>query len=311
MRPSIPRVLNCKSKVTKCSKDDCLKHKKDMHAIFIDDLSELEAIDLKKQLTLDPVVRSAPLNYHERTGMILPPNSILQKNLTKIETFAAENKMKVNAKKTNIMLFNTSKNYDFPPEFKLSDGEYLGVLSESRLLGVQIQTNLKWDSNTATIYKKAMKKMWLLRRMRNLGLENFTILDFYLKEIRPLTEHGVVAWNSGLTKAQIREIEKIQKVAFRIIFDNHFDSYESACKGLNLPTLQERRTTLCTSFAIKLFKSTRRDEFFTVLEPKSTRSKPKLVLEERSRTSRNFNAPHNYLNRLVNENSEKIMKSMS
>ena len=107
----------------------------------------MEAIDLKKQLTLDPVVRSAPLNYHERTGMILPPNSILQKNLIKIETFAAENKIKINAKKTNIMLFNTSKNYDFPPEFKLNDGEYLGVLSESRLLGVQIQTNLKWDSN--------------------------------------------------------------------------------------------------------------------------------------------------------------------
>ena len=46
--------------------------------------------------------------------------------------------MKINAKKTNIMLFNTSKNYDFPPEFKLNDGEYLGVLSEARLLGVQI-----------------------------------------------------------------------------------------------------------------------------------------------------------------------------
>ena len=44
--------------------------------------------------------------------------------------------------------------------------------------------------------------MWLLRRMKLLKLEPELIFDYYVKEVRPLLEQGVVVWNSGLTKAQ-------------------------------------------------------------------------------------------------------------
>ena len=50
-------------------------------AVYIDDLSELEAINLKKQLVIDPVVRPQPLCYHERTSHILGPSQLLQSNL--------------------------------------------------------------------------------------------------------------------------------------------------------------------------------------------------------------------------------------
>ena len=130
-----------------------------------------------------------------------------------------------------------------------------------------------------------------------------------LKEIRPLTEHGVVAWNSGLTKSQIRDIEKIQKAALIIILADQYQSYDSACQTLNLQSLEDRRLKLCTNFAIKLFLSPRRDQFFTVLEFRpNRRGKHKLVLEELCRTQRNYNAPHNYLSRLVNQNSEQILR---
>ena len=48
-----------------------------MHALYIDDLSEAEAIELKKQLVDDPVQRPFPLNYHERTQHVLPAGIIL------------------------------------------------------------------------------------------------------------------------------------------------------------------------------------------------------------------------------------------
>ena len=311
IRPAIPReYLNCPLKQTKCRKDDCVKHRKDIHALYIDDLSELEAINLKEQLVTDLQNRPLPLNFHERFGKVLKDDSTLQKNLTKIQNFTLNNRMKINEKKSKVMLFNMSKSLDFPPEFKFKDGDFLEVLTETRLLGVQLHRNLKWDSNTGILYKKAMKKMWLIRRMKILGLEANIILEYYLKEIRPLTEHGVVAWNSGLTKSQSKQIEKIQKVAFKIILSHKYQTYEAACKSLCLPTLSQRRTKLCINFAVNLFRSSRRDEFFTVLKQKpTTRGKQKLVLEEISRTSRNYNAPHNYLSRLVNENSERILKN--
>ena len=70
LRPQIPRILfntECKFKLEKCTTEQCVKHAKDMHVIYIDDLSEAEAIDLKKQLVKDPLQRPFPLNYPERT----------------------------------------------------------------------------------------------------------------------------------------------------------------------------------------------------------------------------------------------------
>ena len=41
-----------------------MKHTKYMHALYIDDLSEAEAIELKRRLMNDPEQRPLPLNYH-------------------------------------------------------------------------------------------------------------------------------------------------------------------------------------------------------------------------------------------------------
>ena len=71
-----------------------------MHALYIDDLTEGEGINLKKQLIPDPVQQPFPLNFHERNQQILPAGSILQINLNKIEEFTQKNKMKINESKS-------------------------------------------------------------------------------------------------------------------------------------------------------------------------------------------------------------------
>ena len=45
--------------------------------------------------------------------------------------------------------------------------------------------------------------------MKALRLESHLIVDYYLKEIRPVTEHAFVTWNSGLTLYQVKKLEKI------------------------------------------------------------------------------------------------------
>ena len=67
--------------------------------------------------------------------------------------------MKINKEKSNIMLFNSSRKYDFPPEVYFSDGVKLEVLSEVKLVGVVISDDLKWQRNTDYITKKAMQKI--------------------------------------------------------------------------------------------------------------------------------------------------------
>jgi hypothetical protein len=313
LRPHIPRLTlktACKQKRIKCKTEGCTKHAKDLHALYIDDLSEAEAIELKNRLIVDPVQRPYPLNYHERTKHILPTNSILQQNLVKIENFTVNNLMRINERKSKVMIFNKSRKYDFPPELSFKNGEILECLEEAKLLGILLNSSLKWNSNTAAMYSKAMSKMWLIRRMKMLKLEPDIIFDYYSKEIRPLVEQGVVVWNSGLTKAQVKDLEKIQKIAFLIILGEEYSSYDVACQNFNVDTLSSRRTTLCTNFAVKLYKSQRSDQFFNPPDNTlNTRNEKQLVKENICRTTRCYNAPHNYLARLVNKNVTKIEKT--
>ena len=185
---------------------------KNMHALYIDDLTEAVAVDLKKQVVQDPVIRPYPLNYHERKQQILPAGSMLQKKLDKIENFTHANQMKINECKSKVMIFNQSKKYDFPPEFSFANGEILDCMEETKLLGILLNTSLKWNSNCHAIYTNAMSRMWLLRRMKLLNLEPQLIFDYYLKEIRSLAEQGVVVWNSGMTKYLANELEKFRRL---------------------------------------------------------------------------------------------------
>ena len=64
--------------------------------------------------------------------------------------------MLINKKKTQVILFNHSKKYDFPPEVSFDDGTLLEVISETSLLGVVISDNLKWNRNVRQSPAKIM-----------------------------------------------------------------------------------------------------------------------------------------------------------
>ena len=144
-----------------------------------------------------------------------------------------------------------------------------------------------------------------------INLEPQIILEYYLKEIRVLAEQGVPIWNSGLTVQLIRDLERIQKVALKIILADKYETYENACKIFNLEKMSDRRLAISTNYAIKLFKSDRSTQFFTHANQKTNqRHGNRLVVEKMSRTRRCHNAPHNYLSRLVNLNAEKIRRTL-
>ena len=94
----------------------CQQEEKTDKKIYIDDLSELEVVALKKTLVkMDPAF-IGPLNYHERCGFVLPTDkSILQHKLMDIQEFTHRNMMMVNKKKTMVMPFNFTLKYDFIP----------------------------------------------------------------------------------------------------------------------------------------------------------------------------------------------------
>ena len=88
------------------------------HWKYVDDLTVAEAINLKRTLINDDEERLVkPLTYHNRTNQVLQnERSKVQKQLNDLDEYAQENEMRVNRKKTKVMLFNTAKKQDFTPK---------------------------------------------------------------------------------------------------------------------------------------------------------------------------------------------------
>ena len=117
--------------------------------------------------------------------------------------------MRINPKKSNTILFNKSRKWDFPPELSFSDKINLQYVSHLKLVGVVVSEDLHWERNMQYICEKSMQRMWTLRRMKLLKLDEDIILDTYMKEIRSILEVALPVWHGGLTVKQSRDIERV------------------------------------------------------------------------------------------------------
>ena len=210
-----------------------------------------------------------------------------------------KNKLVINQKKTNVLNFTKSRKWSFPPEVKFTDGTLIECVRETKLVGVVLSDDLSWHKNTKFICQKARRKIWILRRMVELDLDPFVMLDIYHKEVRSIVEMAVPAWHPGLTKIQTKDIERIQKISFKIILGQNYVNYEHACNYLSEKTLEERRQKLCLKFAQKNLKSD--NSFFeTLVTSVNTRHKSNIVREFKCRTTRYQNSSLPYLAKLLN-----------
>ena len=173
-----------------------------MHAKYVDDLLLARSINLREKLVYNPnIVFNSPVNYRQRHCQELPENP-LQSDLLSLEKYSEEHEMVINRKKTNVMLFNVAKDYDFMPQLSLSNmenGEHLDVVDSTKLLGVMIRSDLKWNENTDYICKKGYARLWVLRRLKFLGATIEEMFDIYMKQIRLVLELAVPLWHTGIT----------------------------------------------------------------------------------------------------------------
>ena len=215
------------------------------------------------------------------------------------ELFAKENRLIINKQKTKVISFIKSRKYDFPPEISFADGTNIEYVEEIKLLGVIVSQDLRWNKNCNYICQKARAKLWILRRMMKLKITIYQLFDIYTKEIRSILEYAVPVWHSGLTIQQSRDIERVQKLAMKIILQGAYKNYQLACDTFSTQTLQERRVKLCKKFSLKNLKS--ENCLFQKLEKKvNTRQKSNLVKEYSCNTRRFQNSSIPYLSKLLN-----------
>ena len=211
-----------------------------------------------------------PLNYHERTQMVLDPSeNLLQIELDRFHRETTENNFVTNKKKTFVMVFNPSKKYTFSPQFKLGDSQILQTTSCHKILGLKIQSE-----QFTQMTKKASNTIWLLRRMKQLGIDEATITNYWKSEGRCHLEFCAPVWSGGITVAQARDLARVQRRAVAAITGSWREDYAAACSRLGIEEdLGSRRLQMCRTFAHKTATNSRHQDLFTQLDnPHQTRS---------------------------------------
>ena len=130
--------------------------------------------------------------------------------------------MRINYKKTKVILFNSRRKYDFQPEIKNDEGDILEVEEEMKLLGLKISSDLSWHSNTKFICMKGYSRLWMLRNLKKVGANIWDMKDIYEKQVRSVLEMAVPVWEAGLTKSESNQIERVQRTACAIILGTKY-----------------------------------------------------------------------------------------
>ena len=123
---------------------------------YVDDQTQGEVVRLDSDLSLF-LDQRAPRLFHDRHRHTLPPDqSLLQTRLNQIDEYTKVHQLKIKKDKTKIMSFNFSKKYDFLPKMSIGENK-LEVVQSTKLLGVILSSDLKWNQHTEYITKKGKK----------------------------------------------------------------------------------------------------------------------------------------------------------
>ena len=179
--------------------------------------------------------------------------SDIQRHLDSINQWIKDNNMRINSKKSKELNICFSKSRPVLQPLMI-DNAPLDSVQSAKLLGIWIQSDLRWDLHVETICSKASKRLYALRCLKRSGAPAKDLGTVYCCFIRPIIEYACPVWHSSLPNVLSDDLERIQKRATRIMLPEL--SYKERLAELKLPTLYERRDELCRRF----YKTIRRPE---------------------------------------------------
>ena len=169
--------------------------------------------------------------------------------------------MKINETKTKCMIFNYTNNFQFTTRLSINE-KPIEVIKTTRLLGTVIQDDLRWDSNTKELVRKANARMELLRRVASFNPPIDDLKIIYVMYVRSILEFSATVWHSSLTEENRNDLERVQKTALKVILGQRYKTYKNALNLLNLETLDERREILSLNFAKRTSKHPKLNKMF-------------------------------------------------
>ena len=149
------------------------------------------------------------------------------------------NNLLLNQKKTQEMIvdFRRKKKGTAPP-LRIG-GECVERVASFRFLGVHIQEDLSWETNTKAILKRAQQGLHFLRILKKYQLNQRLLVSYYRSTVESILTYCIGVWFPSCTKAERAALQRVVKTAQRII-------------GCPLPSLEDIHSARSLKKATKI-----------------------------------------------------------
>ena len=141
------------------------------------------------------------------------------------------NNLALNTSKTKELVIDyRRKSTDIPP--LVISGDCVERASNFRFLGVHLDEDLTWSTNTSAIVKKAHQRLHFLRVLRNNKLPQELLVSFYRCSIESILTYCMNVWFGSCTVAERSALQRVVNTAQKIIgcpLPPLADLYSSRC----------------------------------------------------------------------------------
>ena len=133
-----------------------------------------------------------------------------------VANWSNRNRVKLNTDKCKeLRISSVSVSHDFPPV--VIGGECIKVVTDAKLLGVTISSDLSWNAHITEVIKKAAKRLYFLIQLKRAHASQKDLCLFYSTCVRSVIDYAVPVFHYVLPAYLMPELERVQKGAMRII----------------------------------------------------------------------------------------------
>ena len=198
--------------------------------------------------------------YADDTTLIKGYNSLQEmeadanSELKKLDTWFTANRLTLNAKKTQYMVFcpKGKENKDIMLTLQGTPLTRVGNKFETKtakFLGIQVDEKLQFETHTDNVIKKFNSSVFGLCQVKHMLPEKTKIL-IYNSLCKPILEYGQLIWLSKASKKQKLKLTQIQKRAIRSIGNTKYNAHtEPLIQSFGILKVDD----MLTEKAIKLF----------------------------------------------------------
>ncbi len=173
--------------------------------------------------------------------------NIVNNELCKLSNWFRANKLSLNIKKTNYILFGIGRKNCSDSNFSIFlEGKPLERVFQTKFLGVYVDDNLSWKYHTSQISVKISKSLGVLYRLKNI-LTSDVLTMLYFSLIHPYFVYCNILWG-GASAVALNKLILLQKRAIRMITKSEYRAPTSplfASLGiLKLPDIHQLQVLL-------------------------------------------------------------------